>query len=361
MYKSFTEVITTEPPTRFLKMLKLIKQHTLGALKTAGVFNLVKSSRWRGQRLLILAYHGFSLDDEHCWDPEMYLTVENLRERFQILKDGDYNVVRLDEGLAGLRSGKLPLNAVALTFDDGNYDFYKLALPLIKEFQFPATLYLTTYYCDYNRPVFPSACSYILWKGREGFFDGSSLIGRDFKTALKTAEERSQVHAHITEFASQERMSGREKDALLRNLATDLNVNYDEILQKRILHLMNPKEVKEISREGVDVQMHTHTHRLPKDRRRFIIEIEKNRDVIKEYTGATAKHFCYPSGAQETIFSPWLEELGVSSATTCEPALCSREVDVFALPRLVDTSSLSSLEFEGWLTGISHFLPQRAR
>jgi hypothetical protein len=29
------------------------------------------------------------------------------------------------------------------------------------------------------------------------------------------------------------------------------------------------------------------------------------------------------------------------------------------LPRLVDTAALTPLEFEGWLTGVSAFIPKR--
>src|SRR5207249_8815632 len=51
-----------------LEMLKRFKQATLRSLKTSGVSTLVHNSRWRRQRLLILAYHGISLEDEHLWN-----------------------------------------------------------------------------------------------------------------------------------------------------------------------------------------------------------------------------------------------------------------------------------------------------
>ena len=46
-------------------------------------------------------------------------------------------------------------------------DFHRTVHPILREFGFPVTLYLTTYYCLTNKPVFPPALSYILWKGRE--------------------------------------------------------------------------------------------------------------------------------------------------------------------------------------------------
>lgn len=78
-------------------------------------------------------------------------------------------------------------------------------------------------------------------------------------------------------------------------------------------------------------------------------------------TGRRATHFCYPSGIFDEAFFPWLEDLGVVSATTCDPGFSSRESNRMQLPRLVDTMPLSGIEFEGWLTGIAAAMPRRHR
>src|SRR6266404_3325763 len=115
-------------------MLKKLKQATLGALKTSGVFRLVENSRWRKRRLLILAYHGISLDDEHQWDPSLYMTSDCFRRRMQLLKDSNCTVLSLAEAVRSLYSHDLPEKCVALTFDDGTHDFYKKAQPILREF-----------------------------------------------------------------------------------------------------------------------------------------------------------------------------------------------------------------------------------
>jgi hypothetical protein len=48
-------------------MLRLLKDSALEIARGLGVFEMVASSRWRQQRLIILCYHGFSLRDEHEW------------------------------------------------------------------------------------------------------------------------------------------------------------------------------------------------------------------------------------------------------------------------------------------------------
>ena len=45
------------------------------------------------------------------------------------------------------------------TFDDGGYDFYTVAFPLLKSHEFPVTVYQTTYYSDYQQPIFNLVCS----------------------------------------------------------------------------------------------------------------------------------------------------------------------------------------------------------
>ena len=120
-----------------MKMLKRFKQATLWSLKTSGVWTLVHNSRWRRQRLLILAYHGISLGDEHLWNGSQFISVEVFRNRLELLRKSRCAVLPLGEAVTRLYANDLPDRAVTITFDDGTSDFYRRAFPLIKEFGFP--------------------------------------------------------------------------------------------------------------------------------------------------------------------------------------------------------------------------------
>lgn len=340
-------------------MLKKFKQATLGTLQTSGMFRLVENSRWRQRRLLILAYHGISLEDEHLWDYTQFMSPEVFRARLQLLKKNGCTVLPLGEALERLYTSDLPDKCVAITFDDGTCDFHQRAFPILKEFGFPATLYLTTFYSYYNRPVFDVICSYLLWKGRAARLDLRPLTGQDSKLELSSEASRAATTSNLQKFARQQKLKAEEKDALAASLAKQLKLDYDALLARRILHLLTPGEVKQLSAEGVDVQLHTHRHRMPRDRELFLREIEDNRRSIREMTGKQASHFCYPSGVYDQIFLPWLKEAGIVSATTCDLGLASQSSNPLLLPRLLDISSLSPVEFAGWLSGISAALPQR--
>jgi peptidoglycan/xylan/chitin deacetylase (PgdA/CDA1 family) len=339
--------------------LKSIKQKLLSSAKFCGAFNLLGNSSWRQNRLLIIGYHGISLDDEHVWNPELFIPARVLRQRFELIRKNGCTVLSLSEGLSRLYEGSLPPRSVVLTFDDGSYDFYEKALPILQEFGFPATLYLTTYYVTDHKPVFGVAAGYLLWKGKSGRLDLEKLLGDGDVSLLSSDEDRIRVHSFIVEHAERLKLSAEAKNNLLQAICKQLDIDFDVFSSSRILQLMNCKEIDLIAKAGIDVQLHTHRHRVPIDEKLFNREIADNRQVIKAITGQSPVHFCYPSGKYHPDFFPWLKKADVISATTCDAALSHRESNPYLLSRLIDTSSLSDVEFEGWVVGASHFLPQR--
>jgi peptidoglycan/xylan/chitin deacetylase (PgdA/CDA1 family) len=343
-------------------MLKQFKRAALNSLKTSGLFSVVRNSRWRSQRLLILAYHGISLDDEHEWDASLYMSAELFKRRMQLLKNSNCTVLPLAEAVERLYAGDLPERCVALTFDDGNYDFYKEAHPIIQEFGFPVTVYLTTFYSEYNKPVFDVVSSYLIWKGKGARLDFKTITGDAFALDLSDDGARARAVDELRRFAHANKLSAEEKDSLMAAVAKQLKIDYDALRARRLLHVLSPAEVKTLAIDGVDIQLHTHRHRTPMNRSLFLREIEDNRKSIQAMTGASnVSHFCYPSGVYDEAFLPWLEEAGVVSATTCVTGFASRQSNPLLLPRLLDVSGLSAIEFEGWLTGVSAALPRRQK
>lgn len=277
----------------------------------------------------------------------------------QLLKDSNCTVLPLADAVRSLYRQDLPEKCVALTFDDGNYDFYKEAQPILREFDFPVTVYLTTYYSHYRKPVFDVICPYLLWKGRNARLDFKKITGQEMKVDLSDDGLRASSIDELRKFARDHKLSAEEKDSLAASIAAQLKIDYDALRAKRLLHILSPDEVKTLATEGVDFQLHTHRHRVPRERSLFLREIDDNRNSIQAMTGVFASHFCYPSGVYDQAFLPWLEEAGIVSATTCDVGFASRQSHPLLLPRLLDTSGLSDIEFEGWLTGVSAVLPRR--
>jgi peptidoglycan/xylan/chitin deacetylase (PgdA/CDA1 family) len=340
-------------------MLKDAKLAVLKAGKATGLFNA--SRHLRGQRLLILCYHGISFEDEHLWNPGLYIDRATFRARLEMLRGGGYRVLPLGEALSLMQRNELPPRSVVLTFDDGSHDFHALALPILREFGFPATVYLSTYYCRYQAPVFDVACGYLLWQSIGKKIDTTGILPDTGVFHIADQEQRRRLQIRMVRHVRETAVSAREKDMLLNEIATRLGADIGGLRDRRMLYYMNPAEIREVHESGVDIQLHTHRHRMPRDRGLFAREITDNIREIQAITGSPAvpSHFCYPCGDYEPVFYDWLRELGVESATTCQPGLASKDSNPFELPRLLDMPTLSSIEFEGWLTGFSGMFPQR--
>ena len=333
-----------------------LRRTALTTLKTAGLFHLVKNSAWRQERLLILCYHGVAFEDENQWRPLLYIDLKMLERRLEILQKGGYTVLPLDEAVKRLFQKNLPPHSVVLTFDDGTYDFYKLAYPLLKSFGFPVTVYLTTYYSDHQYPIFGLTCSYLLWKARN--LGNVKLEGFGIKDPvdLRSEPARQVAENQLAQWVEGLSVTGEQKNQVARSLAQQLGIDYRALCQKRLLHLMNEEEVRQLAKEGVDFQLHTHRHRMPQNEVLFVKEIRENRDRIVNATGRPADHFCYPSGAYRPEYYSWLAQEGVVSATTCDTGMAHSSDNPLLLHRVVDTSGRSELDFEGWATGVSQFI-----
>lgn len=294
----------------------------------------------------MLCWHGLSKLDEHRWRPGLYITPQLFRRRLEVLAELGCTVLALDDALARLRSGDLPPRSVVITFDDGFSDFATHAVPILKEFGFPASLYLTTYHVDDQHPLYNLTVSYLLWKsrGRGRRLPDGTPIGNDVEAELAA---QSMVRDAIADG-----LSTLEKDGRARELAAFLGHDYDEFCGRRMLCLMSPDQVKEASRSGIAIEAHTHRHRTPDDLDLMTRELRDNIKRIEQITGRRPVHFCYPNGVLNSKYFPLLEQEGFRSATTCERALATRKGHRYAIPRWLDKQKHTESHYRGWLSGL---------
>jgi len=334
-----------------------IKRAGLAVAKSFGFFKIASSSHFRNCRLLVLGYHGVSLEDEHLWNPSCYLSANTFRRRMAALKRSSCTVLDLEEALDLLAADNLPERAVVLTFDDGTYDFCKIVWPILQEFGYPATLYLTTYYVEHQHPVPPGIWSYLLWKANRSSVSAREILEEDVTFNLRDQSGRADALRRLVSFAQFRKMDGHQKNCLSAKLAQILGIDFDALCRNRVYGLLRPEEVHELGRDGVSVQAHLHRHNLrPIDREVYIGDLQRNRELITKMTGKEPKHFCYPRGDYTQECADWLRNDGIKSATTCDVGLCAKDTDPLLIPRLIDTSHLPDTTFESWLVGVGPLL-----
>ena len=279
--------------------------------------------------------------------------------RLETLNKGGYRVLALAEAVDRLVKSSLPPKSVVLTFDDGMANFRTVALPILRKYGYPATVYLRTDYCYYQRPVFHPVCPYLLWKQRHSIAPANSKLGWLEAQDLRTQEGRARAWSSIQWIGGTGQRTDEDRDVVLKELACNIGIDYEAFLGSRILQIMSPAEVSAIAGEGVDIQLHTHHHRLittiDQDHE-LSAEIEENRTRIFQLTGRNPVHFCYPVGKYSPKYLPALRQLGIATATTCEPGLAGKKSDPLLLPRFVDTEAQMQDSFEAWLSGVGSLL-----
>ena len=335
-----------------------MRDSALQVIRFAGGLDAASRSRWRSRRLLILCYHGFAQADEHLWDSSLYVTRGHLESRLEFLAAEGYVILPLAEGLARLIAGTLPPRAVAITVDDGTYDFYAVAYPVLERLGIPVTVFVSTYYVLDRRPVFDGACRYLLWKAwASGKVDLKDPLDEG-GPALRTAADCAHASARVYETAWRQHWSAEDKHKWLGRFARRLGLDWEDFLHRRVLALMHPEEIGALDPAIADVQLHTHRHRVPEEKDLFLREIGENRCALSAcgLDPQRLTHFCYPSGVYRPALLPWLAEAGVTSAVTCVPGLASRRHSPLLLPRFIDAGTTSEVEFEGWASGLRHFI-----
>lgn len=96
--------------------------------------------------ILILTYHDFTIEEGSSYD----MNIVEFEKQMDYLVAHNYSVISLSELLKGLKGGQLPPKPVVITIDDGFKSNYTLAYPVLKKYNFPATLFIYTNFIEKN-------------------------------------------------------------------------------------------------------------------------------------------------------------------------------------------------------------------
>lgn len=92
----------------------------------------------------ILMYHRVGHPEGDA-PPGLFVSPEVFERQMEFLKSHNYRVTPLADIIERVKAGKrLPMNTVAITFDDGYLDNFTYAFPVMKKMEFPATIFMIT-------------------------------------------------------------------------------------------------------------------------------------------------------------------------------------------------------------------------
>lgn len=329
--------------------MRLARSLTFYVLRSCGAFALAKYLTRRDLR--ILCYHGFSVADEHEISPYMFMRSETFERRMQLLAKHKIPVISLQNAIAKLTSGQVLHAETVITFDDGWVTTLTIGVPILKKHAFPACVYVTTDHLTGAPDVFNVALHYMIHRtskkdlrlsGVHPKIDGHFAIeGHRAEVVRKLASSAERV------------LTSPERIELLGKIAPMLDMDLDVVLQNRRFSLMNAAELAQLSKDGVEIELHTHSHRLPENSfESAATEVRRNQDILRPIIGRTPVHFCYPSGKYTKDHPRWLTDLGIQSATTCDSGFNGKDSNPWLLSRYLDSETTTDIEFEAEIVGV---------
>ena len=256
------------------------------------------------------------------------------------------------------KHGKLPKNSVALTFDDGYYDNYKNAFPLLKKYKMKATLYLNTAYVENEEN---RAFKYLSWKEIEemsssGVFDiqlhshkhmpifvntsfdrvvnSNDLLDRDIQHLYGgNAQIGFPIFGKRGEFSSTGVIVPLEAAEKFKNFYENLS---DE-----------EKGNKQLIQDFINSELHKDLifETLDEAKTRVLNDLNKNISLIEEHTGYKPNFFCWPWGHKSPEFIAILKSARIKGFVTTRKGTNGLKLDLENIRR-VELRVFSPLKFK---------------
>jgi peptidoglycan/xylan/chitin deacetylase (PgdA/CDA1 family) len=239
-----------------------------------------------------------------------------------------YRVLTAEDLAARLQGGRVPRNALAITFDDGYRDNLTHAAPILKRLGLPATIFLVTGHIDTPR---------VLWFDRLAMAFKSATARRvelaDGRVlSLGTVGDR--LAALDTALALLKRLSDDERSASVEGLIASLRPNPER--PKRLM--LSWDEVDALRGLGFSIGAHTVTHPILSrlTPARAWEEIHGSKLAIEKALGEPVRAFAYPNGRpddyNETV-TRLVHDAGFTCALTTRRGLNDTDTPVLELRR----------------------------
>lgn len=201
-----------------------------------------------------------------------------------------FRVVPIEVLLTEINQNKVQPFTIALTFDDGHFDFYTNAWPILKKYQLPASLYITTGFIDGTVWLWPDLLKFAML---------NSVNKNIFLPALGAIDLNAE-----NLFSSWHRLG----DYCL-TLETDKRLGFiQQLAQAAAVALpqapvapftsVSWQQLDEMQKEGLDVGSHTVSHPILSSllEQESYAELYESGRSIEQHLGQFPRGICYPNG-----------------------------------------------------------------
>jgi len=260
-----------------------------------------------------------------------------------------YNIISLEELVTHLKNGRsLPNNAVTITFDDGYVDNYLYAYPILKKYNAPASIFLSTNFIETKQLLPIDRIEYIVTKTEKKYLDivlPNNTTPDEGPCRIELDADLEFIVKKIDKITKDNNLSLVELEKFTEDLALQQKVKIPDSVNQERFSPLSWSQVREMMKNGITFGSHTCSHptlpRLPFEERRS--EIINSRKVLEKQLDMDIDYFCYPYGAFNDVDDKILKELNFKAAVSTLEGLNDFSTDFFRLKRYSGEYTLPQL------------------
>ena len=325
-----THLQEVSPGRRFGALIKrLIKYATAAILYSAGLTGLMlRRTLETGHACLILGFHGTTDAAPGYFSPGH--AISNVRDQLRYLTRHLRQVSLEEIALAVTRGESPPAASFAVTFDDGFTNNVIFAIPVLQEFNIPATFFMPSAFVGSSRDLWVSSLRELVRRWRGATIPGVPGLW----PLLPTVDEASRYAAYFRIKEALKTQDGRRQEILDR-LAEEAGGYTRPPEEDRVV---GPDLLRRMTQRPFTVGAHSRTHPIlstlePESAR---AEIDGSRKDLERMLEQPVLDFAYPNGRFPDLSDTTcrlVAEAGYRCAVTTEPGTVRRGDDRLALRR----------------------------
>lgn len=301
-------------------------------------------------RAVILMYHRVGSGQADPW--ELFVSKENFIQHLNWLRKSCL-VHPLSELDTVMHTGNRNKKHVFITFDDGCYDNFKTAVPLLRRFQFPATFFIPTGILGVQKVFWWEAMDFLFWQNDTlpeaiHLSCGTSTFSQEVAPQMRKQDpdvegkwsanrepaptERSRLYLALCDWIRVR--TPQEQSAITDQLLKMMEklVPDDPFFKK-----MSADQMVQLSKNGFEIGGHTVHHPALSchDARLQTHEVNSSKIDLEKIIGKKIVSFAYPHGEYDENTLCIMKEADLKYACTTDWGAVDKTSNRLTLPRML--------------------------
>lgn len=237
--------------------------------------------------IIVLLYHRVAnLDIDF---QQLAVSIENFDDQMAYLKN-NFPILRFEDNWNNINTP-----SVVITFDDGYFDNYKNALPILEKYKLPATIFISTGQIGSNREFW--------WDDLERIILLNNALPHKYHINTSLGTYGYFFHddirgSYINLHRLLKKLQASEREKIIRQLEIDLEPT---ISPRHLFRTMNKDEIAKIeSSSCISIGAHTitHTQLSIQSRDEQFHELLESKKILEDILKKDIYTFSYPFGTK---------------------------------------------------------------